>query len=90
MSKKRNRHTEEFKREAVRLMLSRGERAVGDVARSIGVTEGDLHRWREKRGDAVRVTAAIPETVCASPARVAVPLDAAQAEWHVEGERLVE
>ena len=35
MSKKRNRHTEEFKREAVRLMLSRGERTVGDVARSV-------------------------------------------------------
>jgi transposase-like protein len=33
MTKKRNRHTEEFKREAVRLMLSRGERTVGDVAR---------------------------------------------------------
>jgi transposase len=62
MSKKRNRHTEEFKREAVRLMLSRGERTVGDIARSIGVTEGDLHRWRDKHGTAVRVTAAIPET----------------------------
>ena len=37
MSKKRNRHTEEFKREAVRLMLSRGERTVGDVAKSVGV-----------------------------------------------------
>jgi transposase-like protein len=62
MSKKRNRHTEEFKREAVRLMLSRGERTVADVARSIGVTEGDLHRWRDKHGTSVRVTAAIPET----------------------------
>jgi transposase len=62
MSKKRNRHTEEFKREAVRLMLSRGERTVGDVARSIGVKEGDLHRWRDKYGGAVRVTASITET----------------------------
>lgn len=62
MSKKRNRHTEEFKREAVRLMLSRGERTVGDVARSVGVTEGDLHRWRDKYGGAARVTASIPET----------------------------
>jgi transposase-like protein len=62
MPKKRNRHTEEFKREAVRLMLSRGERTVGDVARSVGVTEGDLHRWRDKYGGAVRVTASITET----------------------------
>ena len=62
MTKKRNRHTEEFKREAVRLMLSRGERTVGDVAQSIGVTEGDLHRWREKYGGSVRVSASIPET----------------------------
>jgi transposase-like protein len=42
MSKKRNRHTEEFKREAVRLMLSRGERTVGDVAKSVGVTGEEL------------------------------------------------
>jgi transposase len=62
MSKKRNQHTEEFKREAVRLMLSRGERTVGDVARGIGATESDLHRWRDKYGGSVRVTAAITET----------------------------
>jgi len=62
MSKKRNRHTEEFKREAVRLMLSRGERTVGDVARGIGVKEGDLHRWRDKYGGSVRATASITET----------------------------
>jgi transposase len=62
MTKKRNQHTEEFKREAVRLMLSRGERTVGDVAQSIGVTEGDLHRWREKYGGSVRASASIPET----------------------------
>lgn len=62
MTKKRNLHTEEFKREAVRLMLSRGERTVGDVAHSIGVTEGDLHRWRGKYGGSVRVSASITET----------------------------
>ena len=62
MSKKKNRHTEEFKREAVRLMLSRGERTVEDVAQSIGATEGDLHRWRAKYGGSVRVTASITET----------------------------
>jgi transposase-like protein len=44
MTKKRNRHTEEFKREAVRLMLSRGERTVGDVAQSIARTRGESKR----------------------------------------------
>jgi transposase-like protein len=63
VSKKRNRHTEEFKREAVRLMQSRGDRTVGDVARGLGVTSGDLHRWRDKVGSAARVTAAPTETV---------------------------
>jgi len=63
MSKKRNRHTEEFEREAVRLMLSRGDRTVGDVARGLGVTTGDLHRWRDKVGGAARVTTSPAETV---------------------------
>ena len=62
MSKKKNRHKEEFKREAVRLMLSRGERTVADIARSVGVTESDLYRWRDKYGGTVRVAAAVPET----------------------------
>lgn len=63
MSKKRNRHTEEFKREAVRLMLSRGDRTVGDVARGLGVTAGDLHRWRDKLGGSTQTKAATTETV---------------------------
>ena len=63
MSNKRNRHTEEFKREAVRLMLSRDDRTVGDVARGLGVTTGDLHRWRDKLGSSARVTTSPPETV---------------------------
>jgi len=61
MSKKKNRHKEEFKREAVRLMLSRGERTVADVARSVGVSESDLYRWRDKYAGSVRVTASVPE-----------------------------
>ena len=63
MSKKRNQHTEEFKREAVRLMQSRGERTVGDVARGLGVTSGDLHRWRDKHGGAAQAKEAPAETV---------------------------
>ena len=40
---KRRKYTDEFKREAVRLMETRGERTVGDVAESLGVAENLLH-----------------------------------------------
>ena len=49
--KKRKRYTEEFKREAVRLMLTRGERTVADVAQSVGVPESLLHSWRKRYPD---------------------------------------
>ncbi len=49
--KKRKKYTEEFKREAVRLMLTRGERTVGDVAQSVGVPENLLHSWRKRYPD---------------------------------------
>ena len=74
MSKKRNRHTEEFKREAVRLMLSRGERTVGDVAKSVGVTEGDLHLtihlffWLCSAARPSRIAA--PGRMCSGPRRI--------------------
>ncbi len=45
---KRKKYTEEFKREAVRLVESRGERTIGDVAESLGVAENLLHNWRRK------------------------------------------
>lgn len=48
---KRRRHTEEFKREAVRLLMTRGERSVGDVAASLGVAENLLHAWRKRYPD---------------------------------------
>jgi len=50
--KKRRIHTEEFKREAVRLLENRGERAVADVAASLGVAENLLHAWKRKLGSA--------------------------------------
>ena len=50
--KKRKRYTEEFKREAVRLMLTRGERTVADVAQSVGVPESLLQSWRKRYPDA--------------------------------------
>ena len=50
----RNRYTEEFKIEAVRLMLNRGERTVSDVAEALGVRANQLHRWRQRYESAVR------------------------------------
>jgi transposase len=45
MPKKRNKYTEEFKRDAVRLMRNRGERTVAQVADDLGVPTNQLHRW---------------------------------------------
>ena len=50
--KKRHKRPEEFKREAVRLLETRGERTVADVAASLGVAENLLHAWRKKYGSA--------------------------------------
>lgn len=49
-TRKRKKHPEEFKREAVRLMETRGERTVADVAESLGVAENLLHAWKRKYG----------------------------------------
>jgi len=43
----RRRHTEEFKREAVKLMTEQGY-AVGEAARNLGVHVSLLRRWREE------------------------------------------
>ena len=48
--RKRKKHSEEFKREAVRLLENRGERTITDVAASLGVAENMLHSWRRKFG----------------------------------------
>ena len=40
---KRKKYTEEFKREAVWLVETRGERTVGDIAASLGIAENLLH-----------------------------------------------
>lgn len=51
-TRKRKKHAEEFKREAVRLLETRGERTVADVAASLGVAENLLHAWKKKCGPA--------------------------------------
>ena len=50
---KRRKYTDEFKREAVRLMETRGDRTVADVAESLGVQENLLHSWKRTFTDTV-------------------------------------
>lgn len=45
---KRKRYPDEFKAEAVRLVLERGDRTVGEIAESLGVSESLLHSWKSR------------------------------------------
>ena len=47
---KRKRHTEQFKREAVAALESRGTRSIEDVAKGLGVAPGMVYQWRRKYG----------------------------------------
>lgn len=49
MGKKRRRYSSEFKLEAVKLLEQQG-RTVVDVAESLGIQPGMLHRWRAQYG----------------------------------------
>ena len=51
-TRKRKKHAEEFKREAVRLLETRGERTVADVAAGLGVAQNLLHSWKRRYGTA--------------------------------------
>jgi transposase len=48
MAKQRKKYEEEFKRDAVRMMRSRGTRTVAEVADDLGVPSNLLHRWAQK------------------------------------------
>jgi transposase-like protein len=50
MAKRRKRHTEEFKREAVLALESRGDRSIEDVAKGLGLSASQLHAWRKTQG----------------------------------------
>jgi transposase len=52
--KKRKQYTEEFKKDAVRLMLARGSRTVADVAKGLGLGQSLLHRWHQRYGSELR------------------------------------
>jgi transposase len=44
----RRQFTDEFKKDAVRLMLARGTRTVEEVAAGIGVNSSVLYRWHQR------------------------------------------
>ena len=48
MAKQRKQYTEEFRRDAVRMMRNRGTRTVAEVADDLGVGTNLLHRWASK------------------------------------------
>jgi transposase len=45
---KRKRYTDEFKAEVLRAVETRGQRTIGEVAASLGVSEGLIHSWKGK------------------------------------------
>ncbi len=49
MTTDRKSYTEEFKREAVRLMESRGK-SVTQLGRDLGINDNNLYRWRSLYG----------------------------------------
>ena len=75
---KRKHYAEEFKKDAVRLMLSRGTRTVESVAAGLGVTTSALYRWKRRYGSEV------------SGRPVAWELVGVDVEWVSRGLRVVE
>ena len=51
-NRKRKHYPDEFKAEAVRLVLERGDRTVGEIAESLGVNESLLHSWKSRHDPA--------------------------------------
>ena len=46
--RKRKRYTDEFKAEVLRAVETRGQRTIGEVAASLGVSESLIHSWKNK------------------------------------------
>lgn len=51
---KRKSYTEEFKREAVRLLVTRGERPVAEVASGLGVSPSQLYAWQQRYSEVAK------------------------------------
>ncbi len=54
--KKRTKYDDNFRREAVRLLETRGGRSAGEVAESLGISESMLWRWKKKFGGSDKPT----------------------------------
>lgn len=67
----RRNYTEEFKREAAKL-VEQGDRSVSDVARSLGIHRSQIERWRHQFGDSKGVSDAVLETERAELKRLRV------------------
>jgi transposase len=52
----RRKYTEEFKREAVRLMESSGK-PIAELARDLGINDNNLYRWRGLYGNQAQANA---------------------------------
>lgn len=50
MKNKTKRHSEEFKKDAVRLLQNRGVKTVPEIATHMGVSSSMLYRWRDTYG----------------------------------------
>lgn len=48
MAKQRKQYTDEFKRDAVRMMRERGTRTVTQVADDLGIATNLLHQWSRR------------------------------------------
>ena len=46
--KRRNRYSDEFKKQALRAVRDRGDRTIKEVAESLGIAEYLLHSWRTR------------------------------------------
>jgi transposase len=57
----RKQYTEEFKKDAVRLMLARGARTVAEVAEGLGLSQSMLYRWHKRYGSEVKGRAAVSQ-----------------------------
>jgi len=50
MTSERRSYTEEYKREAVRLLESK-KKSAAQIARDLGITDKNLYRWRKHYGE---------------------------------------
>lgn len=50
MTSERRSYTEEYKREAVRLLESK-KKSAAQIARDLGITDKNLYRWRKQYGE---------------------------------------